>query len=65
MFEFTPNFTSKDLLSEGIAENFIVDDVHRWDQETNILGPELDELLNEFWVVFNLLILWNCQMHVD
>ena len=55
-FKFTLNSAVQDLLSEGVAKNSVVDDVDSWDQKSNVLSPNFYEFLNEFWVIFNLLV---------
>jgi len=65
VFEFTPDFTFEYFLSESVSENFVVNDVNSWNQESDVLSPNFYELFNKFRVIFDLLVSWNVHDHLN
>ena len=59
VLELTPDFAVENLLSEGIAEDLVVNNENRRDQKGDILGEKLRKFFNEFWIIFDLLIWWD------
>jgi hypothetical protein len=56
MLKLTPDFAIKNLLSEGITKDRVVNDENSRDQKSDVLSKELSKILDEFRVIFDLLI---------